>query len=792
MSPTSTAAWVARPAPGVRRRRPAALAVTTALATALTMSAPLRAEVRPATLPDVIVGAAPLPGTAAALDALPAEIHALEAPGDSLVADPAAALADHVAGIALEDTLSDAWQRSLSFRGYGASPVLGTPQGLAVFQGDVRINEAFGDVVNWDLVPGFAVRRIDVAGASPVFGPGALGGAVMFTMKNAYSDPGGGLAVEAGSFGERAATAEYGIQAGALGLYLGARALDEDGWRDRSSNSLRTLYADLRGRTGRAVYAMSLGAADDRLNGPGAAPLAELAVDRALTFTGPQQSRNRLLHVAASLELRLGTESSLSALAYLRRFRQSLVNGNTTTYAPCVATPGLLCQSDGLTALLGTDGAPITDPSGGVRPLGEIDAESIAATSRGAQLEVAGPATLLGRRHGLALGLSVATANVGFGASAAPGAIDPALQVAAGATVVATPEGGAFPATPVALGVATRRITAHLTDAVALTPALAVTASVAAGDERIELEDQRGGALDGLSRYRRINPALGASYRAGGATLYAGYAETTRAPTPSEIECSDPTRPCLLPSTLAGDPPRLRQVVARTWEVGVRHAPLFGPTGLSLDASAFRADLSDDIYGIATGAAAGYYANIGATRRAGLSLDLRYERGRLAASAGAALVDARFRSTLLMPSPFNPLADANGDITVRDGARLPGIPRLRATAALDWRAGAALTLGATLLAVGASPYHGDESNQNAPLPGYARLDLHARLALGRRTQLALEATNVTNARYATYGLYADPTGVGAPGVSVAPGGVDPRFAAPAAPFALTVGLHVRL
>ncbi len=31
--------------------------------------------------------------------------------------------------------------------------MLGTPQGLAVYQNGVRINEVFGDTVNWDLIP---------------------------------------------------------------------------------------------------------------------------------------------------------------------------------------------------------------------------------------------------------------------------------------------------------------------------------------------------------------------------------------------------------------------------------------------------------------------------------------------------------------------------------------------------------------------------------------------------------------------------------------------------------------
>lgn len=53
-------------------------------------------------------------------------------------------------------------------------------------------------------------------------------------------------------------------------------------------------------------------------------------------------------------------------------------------------------------------------------------------------------------------------------------------------------------------------------------------------------------------------------------TLYGGLSQNTRTPTASEIECSNPLTPCLLPTNLAGDPPNLHQVVAHTAELGLR------------------------------------------------------------------------------------------------------------------------------------------------------------------------------------------------------------------------------
>ena len=54
-------------------------------------------------------------------------------------------------------------QPDFNFRGFTASPLLGLPQGIAVYQNGVRINEPFGDTINWDLVPLSAIERRAVA-----------------------------------------------------------------------------------------------------------------------------------------------------------------------------------------------------------------------------------------------------------------------------------------------------------------------------------------------------------------------------------------------------------------------------------------------------------------------------------------------------------------------------------------------------------------------------------------------------------------------------------------------------
>jgi iron complex outermembrane receptor protein len=111
--------------------------------------------------------------------------------------------------------------------------VLGTPQGLAIYQGATRINQHFGDTVLWDLVPSFAIRSIDVVpGSDPVFGLNALGGAIVLNMKTGFDAPQGEqVDVAGGSYGRARIIFETAHTNGNEALYLGATAIDDSGWR---------------------------------------------------------------------------------------------------------------------------------------------------------------------------------------------------------------------------------------------------------------------------------------------------------------------------------------------------------------------------------------------------------------------------------------------------------------------------------------------------------------------------------------------------------------------------------
>lgn len=744
-----------------------------------------------------VVAATPLPGSGIDIDKTPGATQTLSAADLALAGTPDAtgALADRLASVSLGDSLDDAFQPDILYRGFTASPVLGTPQGLAVYQSGVRVNEAFGETVNWDLAPDIAIKRLSIVGANPVFGLNALGGAVVLTMKTGFDSPGGHGEISGGSFGRRAALIDYGVDGTTFGVYLAARGLEADGWRTSSPDRVRQVYADVGARRGALTVDLSFTGAVNHLSGQGAAPVQELTVGRNLIFTNPQNNTDKLAFVTLGGTYAATPILSLQSVMYYRRFRQDAGNGNTTTYGACGAGPdlGALCQNDGATPLSDAAGRAIPDISqNGTLPIGQNDRSSIRSDSYGGSAQATSAAPWFDRENHLAAGFSLDRARTGFNSSVEVGVINAALTVTPSGLFVKTPENTPFSATPVSLVASSTTFGLFATDTFSLNPHLAVTAGGRYNNVLINLRDRQGAELNGRSRYARFNPALGATYQFSPAlTAYVGYSEGSRAPSPSEIECSNPLRPCLLPSSLASDPPTLRQVVARTWEAGVRGS-LGSPTGrgavVTWSLGVFRAQLHDDIYAVATALGAGYFQNIGATRRQGVEAGVRYQSRAVTLFANYSMIDARFRSPFDLPSPSSPFADANGNVHVRPGDRLPGIPRHRMKVGGDVAVRRGWTVGATAAWVSGQIYRGDESNQTGVLPGYGVINLHSTLTLMPRLSLFATLNNALNARYSTFGVLGDPTGVGAPGVPSE--GADPRFQSPAAPRAVFGGVRV--
>ena len=130
-------------------------------------------------------------------------------------------LNERLGAISLEDTTTNIFEPTLQFRGFTASPLLGLPQGIAVYQNGVRINEPFGDTVQFDLVPLFALDRLQLSAGEPTFGLNALGGALALRLKNGFDNRGFQAELSVGSFQRLTGTAEFGARRGPWAVYLG-------------------------------------------------------------------------------------------------------------------------------------------------------------------------------------------------------------------------------------------------------------------------------------------------------------------------------------------------------------------------------------------------------------------------------------------------------------------------------------------------------------------------------------------------------------------------------------------
>jgi iron complex outermembrane receptor protein len=754
----------------------------------------------------VVVTATAIPGAEIDLDKVPGNVQIISSADISRdgTASLTGALNSNLSSISINDDIADPFQPDILYRGFEASPVLGTPEGLAVYQNGVRINEAFGDTVNWDLFPDVAVDKVELVSSSPVYGRNALGGAVSVTMKNGFSYQGGDLELAGGSYGQRSVTAQYGANSGIFGFYVASRALDWTGWRQFSDDRMRDVFAVLSMHTDSATLDFSYTRSNNNMQGQGPAPVQELAVNRSLVFTGPQANINDLNFFTLNGTFKLTDAWSLQGVAYYRQYSQYVSNGNTTDYVACAETPGILCQSDGATPLTNATGGTLADISdGGANTLGENDFEQIDAWSRGVAFQVASKDSYFGRDNDFTAGVAVDYASTSFYTGAQIGVINAQLIVEPSDLYVFTPENSdaanAFgDPVPVSVDSVNKSLGFYLRDTFNVTQELALTASGRYNVSNINLFDQLGTNLDGYNRFVHFNPALGATYKLlPTMTLYGGIADNTRTPTASEIECSDPNTPCLLPTNLAGDPPNLKQVLSQTTEVGLRGTlPNLLDGQVSWNLSAFRTLLENDIFGIATSVSQGFFQNIGDTRREGFEAGIGYHSDRWSAYANYSFVRATFESGLTVPSPSNPFQDENGDLAVVPGDRMPGIPENRLKLGADFKVLPQWTVGAELNYVGSIFYVGDESNQLAPIPGYSIVNLHTSYKPFEHFEIFASVNNLFDRKYATWGILSDPTGINAPGIAAGAmtndPGVDNRFLSPGAPFEVFGGIRLIL
>ena len=285
-----------------------------------------------------VVGVTPLPGVGVDRDRVAAPITVID--GGDLAARGAASMADalneRLGAVTLEGMTTNLFQPTLRFRGFTASPLLGLPQGIAVYQNGVRINEPFGDTVQFDLMPQFALDRVQLsAGSDPTYGLNALGGALALDLKNGFDNSGFSGEFSGGSFGRLTTTAEYGAGNGPWAFYGGVTHFTEDGWRVESPSEVTQAFADVGYRDGGVDAGISVTWADTLLTGNAAAPVELLDIDRAAVFTFPDQTENRLGFVQGRANVAASDVWSVQITGYYRDLDRRTLNGDEAEFGVC-------------------------------------------------------------------------------------------------------------------------------------------------------------------------------------------------------------------------------------------------------------------------------------------------------------------------------------------------------------------------------------------------------------------------------------------------------------------------
>lgn len=653
---------------------------------------------------------APLPGLEIPRSQYPA--NAQQATDADMRASGAQTLPEflnrRLVGVSASDVAGSPFQVDITYRGQRLSSVLGAPQGLSLYLDGVRMNQPFGDIVSWDLLPQAAIDTITlVPGSNPLYGLNTLAGALVLTTKSGFTHPGTEAEASFSDRGARRFDFGHGQRfANGWHAYVAGTAFDDHGWRDRSPGNLGNVFLKIGRVQDDTDWTFSLLRARSSLTGNGLLNESLAAIDWRAVYTTPDNTRSHDLLLTFQGHREIGANDTLSLLAWQREGSR---DGSTGDISDDPASPAVFNRSV----------SHQEETGGGLQWTHRQGAHSPA-----------------------------------FGGEAAIGRIRHdqfARDASFDATRAAQPLPGAQEQQEVALRGRSERFSLYASDVYAWSARTQVLPSVRWNLVRVRNALGHPAAADDESfRYAKANPALGVTHAVTPAlTVFASAAQGTRVPTVLELGCADPGQPCVLPTGLQADP-FLKQVVSRTYEVGARGR---WEPGFEWSASAFRTDNRDDIVFVRSGISqAGFFTNIPRTRRQGLELSLRQRRPAWDWLAGLAFVSATYQSNGVLPGPLS--TDANPD-TFGPGTPIAGVPRRVLQLAADWRPDARWTFGADLHAASSQAVAGNESGTQPELgrlPGYVVVHAHAVWAFRRGWQLALRVHNLFDRRYATSAL----------------------------------------
>ncbi len=745
-------------------------------------------------------------------------------------ADISSFLSRRFGGVHAHSAQGNPLQRDLYYRGYAASPLLGLPMGLTVYQNGVRLNEPLGDAVNWDLVPMNAIASLSLlSGSNPLYGLNSLGGSVVVQMKNGFTHPQHSVEVEGGSYGRAIANIQSGGNNGEWAYYLNAQRFEENGWRDLSPSWAENLYASVDWRGDKGTLGLDYHRARSDLTGNGLAPAGLLEIARQAFFTAPDITRNDTLTLALRGEYALAERVNISANLYYRGNDTGSFNGDGLDedevdeliddgFGGMEMLTGVFhgaCR-DAVEQELGEAlGGGAVDEDEFADAVGESGCSAInnisdrVQDSTGGVLEIDAAAEIFGLAHDLTVGAGFYRGGSDFNSRVQFALFDPRTR----STTTARAASGGFADERTAIDTDVARNYLYVGDRFTLGEDWSITLSGFYHDSRIELRDRTGqqSQLNGEHDFRNFNWGVGAVRRwTDQVDVYAAYNESSRLPTPIELACSEDSsrnphtgevEECRLPNAFLADPP-LDEVIARNFEIGLRGAL---STGWNWSLGVFRTlNENDIIWQTGQTRAHGLFKNIDKTRRLGVEAALAGSYQRWRWNIDYTYIQATFEDDFDVLSPNHPAnallrgghdddddgdADDDGMFTTRPviaGNELPGIPNRMFKAAVEHAFSDRLSAGLELLAVAGSHLRGDESNELDKLDGYATVNARANYRRERFEAFVL-IENLLNGEYENFGLIGEEPDeiIGLDDIDD-----DVRFLAPGPPRALWAGVKV--
>ena len=687
--------------------------------------------------------------------------------------------------VSINSAQNNPFQPDLKYRGFTSSPLVGNSQGMSAYVDGVRVNEPFGDAVNFELIPESAIASMNLMpGSNPLFGLNTLGGALSIQTKNGFTDEGHELEAYTGSFGRDSLTVSSGGNDGNFGYFATGAITKEDGWRDFSPSRVEQFFSNLSYRNESSSLDLGITLVDSDLNGNGASPVELVDMDREAVFTHPDNTQNELRMFTLNGSHWLKDTVMLSANTYYRSSDRTTFNGDGSELTVIGNAVGE--ESDTVPGTL--DEIFIADAAA----FGFADDDFVALNnssetkqdSYGFGLQSTFLQDLFNKENQLIIGATYDRSDVKHRSQA---------EIAQFTETRGTTGTGVIVDETVVNGkIDTETFSLFFTDTMSLTEKLALTVGGRYNRIAIDISGTSEGGAQNLNEtgethvFTRFNPSVGLTYAIqDNLNVYGSYSESNRAPTASELTCAEPTSPCAYPNAFLADPP-LDDVVAKTVEAGLRGQQ----TDFNWNAGVYYTELKDDLFFFqededATGNpdprfSLGNFANIDKTARAGFELGLNGQQDKLQWFANYGYVRATFEDSF---------AYSRGGETfnVSKGDRLPSTPEHNVKIGTDYAFTDKFSLGATAAYYSSQYLRGDEANDDKKISGYGVVNLHSRYRLNNNVEFFAKVDNLFDNEYESFGLYGEPDE--APGLDMLN---DERFVGVGAPRAGWIGIKVSM